>query len=193
MTWCAARSAICSSVAPMKRKPDAYSNCFDSSASQSPALKMLGRSAYEDRHKLKTMRVIPIHTQGGPILAHEADFNQPRQPGRHESIPEERMHHRAQHQLLRMRAHCVPGQKDDDAGYDVSLWPSVSCPAQPHPHETRAPPDNTHTRVLQVIVSPRTTPSVLGECVYASPYCNHRAIVEFLRASMSPDPVLADK
>lgn len=68
------------------------------------------RSTYKRRQILPTARLVPVallvHT--APIPQHKRYLDDPGRPRRHQRIPKHRMHMRAQHQALRMRAHGPP-------------------------------------------------------------------------------------
>ena len=92
-----------------------------------------------------------------------------------------------------MRGHGISGQTDDDGGNQVPLGPTIPAPAQPHAQKTGAPPDNTHRRVLQIIVNPWSAPAMLGKGIDTAPCGDDERIEEFLTPAGSPQPVLADK
>lgn len=101
------------------------------------------------------------------------------------------MDHSAQHQFLRMGRHRVASQQDHNSRNQVPLRPTVSLPTQPDTQETGAPPDNSHTRMLEIIMRPILAPAVLGECVDTTPDRNNDGVEEFLAPTSSSKPELA--
>ena len=103
------------------------------------------------------------------------------------------MHHRTEMQFLRVPAHCVAGQHDDNPRDHVSFWSSIARLAEPDPHEPRAPPDDTHTCMLQVVANPGPAPAMFSKRIDAAPSGDNSGVEKFLRAPRSTDPVLPDE
>ena len=173
----------------MKRKPEAKSNCAI----------VLARPiddqdrTYKARQILPTIRVASILADRSTIPQHKANLDNPTRARQHQRIPKRRMHHRAQHQFLRMRTHGESSQENNNSRDDVPLRSSISLSAEPDTHESCTPPHNAHRSVLQVVVNPRTAPSVLGECVDAAPSRDDDAVEELLRSARTSDPALTNE
>lgn len=60
------------------------------------------------------------------IPQHEADFNDAEDASADEGVSEDGMHHRAEHEFLRMGGHGPAGHGDDDARDDVSTRSAVA-------------------------------------------------------------------
>lgn len=139
------------------------------------------------------MRVRAVGTQGGLVPQDERDLDDSGRASRHQRVAEDGVDHGADHQVLRVRGHGITGQEDDDSGHQVTLRAPVPVAAQPDTQETRAPPDNAHGGVLQVIVDPRASPSVFGKGVDAPPGRDDQGVEEFLTPTRATQPVLADE
>lgn len=98
---------------------------------------------------------------------------------------------RAEFQGLRMRTHAPPGKYDDHCREQVPFRLSVPFPRKPNPQQTCTPPDHAHCRVLYIVLHPGRSPSVLGECVNASPSCNQQTVEKFLASAGTLQPKLA--
>jgi hypothetical protein len=95
--------------------------------------------------------------------------------------------------MLWMGRHCPTSHEYDHTRNQVPLRASVSFAAQPDADESSGPPDDTHGCVLQVIVRPLMTPSVLGEGVDAAPSSDDQRIKELLAPACTSKPGLANQ
>ena len=84
------------------------------------------RIKQENRQVLETVRVLSVLADGVLVAQDEANLDEPRQPRRHERVSEYGVHHRTQHQTLRVRTHGPAGEQNDDAGDEVARWPAVA-------------------------------------------------------------------
>lgn len=126
----------------------------------------------------------------GMIFQDERDFDDACQTSGHERVAEHGVNHGADHQMLRVTAHSPARHKYDNRGNDVSLRPPIPLPTEPNTNQTRTPPHNAHTRMLQVIGNPRSTPAVLCERVDAAPDGNDERVEELLASSCFAQPEL---
>ena len=92
-----------------------------------------------------------------------------------------------------MRRHGPARDQDDKTWYEVSLRPSIPLSAQPDASQTSAPPDNAHSRVLDIIPNPSTSPPMLSESVHTTPCGNEERVEEFLRSSRPLQPRLTNE
>ena len=103
------------------------------------------------------------------------------------------MNHRTDLQVLRMCRHSITSQEDNNTRDKVPLGATIPTPTQPHTQKTSAPPNNPHSRMLEVIMSPRLAPAVFGEGVNTAPKRNDQRIEELLTAAGTTKPELADE
>ena len=82
-----------------------------------------------------------------------------------------------------MPAHAPAGHGDDDRRKDGAL----ALPAEPHTDGAAGPPQDTHERVLQVLVRPRAA-VVLGKGVDNAPQQDHPAVQILLRDAPAAQP-----
>ena len=127
------------------------------------------------------------------ILQHKRHLDDPRQPRRHQRIPKRRVHHRAQHTMLRMRRHAPPGQEQHKPGHEIALRSPIPSAREPHARQPRRPPDHTHSGMLDIVLNPGPPPPVLGEGIDAAPRGDHRAVEELLAAPRAAQPRLPDE
>lgn len=127
------------------------------------------------------------------ILQHERDLNDAGQTRRHQGISKEGVDHSTDHQMLGVSGHGIAGHQDDDGRNEVTLGTTAAGTAEPHTQQTSAPPDNSHSSMLEVIVNPRGTPSVLGESINTAPSGDDERIEEFLTAAGTAQPKLTNK
>lgn len=139
------------------------------------------------------MGVAAVHGHITAIPKDKRNLNHPRQSGEHECVAEELVDHRAEHQLLGVRAHAVARQNEHNPRNDIAFRRAVASAAQPHTHEPRGPPDDAHAGVLQVITHPRVAPAVLGEGVDTAPGGNDSAVEELLAAARATQPELPNE
>lgn len=99
----------------------------------------------------------------------------------------------ADHELLRVRRHCPPCEKENGAWDEVTLGPFIAIPTEPDADGACAPPDDADHRVLPIVSHPVGAPVMLGESVDAPPDGKNNTVVEFLRSAALADPDLADK
>ena len=137
----------------------------------------------EWRQELEAVGILSIAGDGVCISQDEADFDDASDTSSHQGVAKDTVHHGAQVQLLRVATHGPASDSDDDSGNQVALGTATAVAAQPHAQKTSAPPDDTHTGMLQVIAYPGPSPSVLSEGVDAAPRSNDHAVVELLRAA----------
>lgn len=90
-----------------------------------------GRIQQKWRQVLERARIIARLVYRRPILQHKADLNHARQARAHQRVPKHAVQHRADLQMLRVAAHGVAGEEDDDAGDEVALGPAVALAAEP--------------------------------------------------------------
>jgi hypothetical protein len=95
--------------------------------------------------------------------------------------------------MLGMGGHRVSGKEDNDSWNEISLRPTISLSAEPDAQQASAPPNNSHARMLQIIVNPRPPPAVFRKRVDATPHCNEQGIEEFLASASPTKPKLADE
>lgn len=148
---------------------------------------------YEWWQVLETVCVGAIGAEGALISQHEGDLDDSRDTRSHQRITEDSMNHRADHEVLRMARHSPTGQENDKGGNKIPLWPTIPAPTQPHTQQTRAPPNNTHSRMLQVIMPPRLTPTVLRKGINTAPKRNDQRVEELLAATGATQPELANE
>ena len=86
-------------------------------------------------------------------------------------------------QVLWVSGHSPAGHQDHNARDEIASWTAGAVSRQPDADEARGPPDYTHAGVLQVVLDPRATPAVLGECVDAAPKADHKTVPELLTSS----------
>lgn len=142
---------------------------------------------------LEAVGVCAIRANGVLVSQHERDFNDSRDTRGHQCITEGSMDHRTDHQVLWVTGHSPTSQENDNARNKIPLWPAISASTQPHTQKTRAPPDNTHSRMLHVIMCPRLTPAMLRKGIDTTPKRNDQGIVELLTATGAPEPELTDE
>lgn len=123
----------------------------------------------------------------------ERDLNDAGQTRRHQGIPEEGVDHSTDHQLLGVSGHGISGNQDDNGRNEVTLRTAAASTAEPHTQQTSTPPNYAHSGMLEVIVSPRGTPAVLGESINTAPSGDDERIEEFLTAAGTAQPILSDK
>ena len=92
-----------------------------------------------------------------------------------------------------MRAHCPSSHQNNNAGYQVPSRPSTSRPTQPDAQKASTPPYDAHARVLQVVVHPRASPSVLGKGVNTTPGGYYNRIEKLLASACASQPKLPDQ
>lgn len=136
---------------------------------------------------------IAILGNGVSISKDECNLNNPCESSSHQGITKCCMDHSAEHKVLRMCRHRPPSDCNDETRNEVPLWCSVPLPAQPNPSKAGAPPDNTHSSMLDIIADPCTSPSVLRERIDAAPSSDQSRIEEFLGPACSLQPPLSDK
>lgn len=127
------------------------------------------------------------------ILQNEGNLNNTRKTRAHESIPEDRVNHSTDHQLLSMSGHRIPSKHDNNSGDKVALRPTTATATEPHTQQTRTPPNNTHSSMLEIIMNPRATPAMLSESIDTTPSSNNERIEELLTAPRLPQPILTNK
>lgn len=148
---------------------------------------------YKRREILEAVRVRAANADSGLIAQHERDLNDASHTSRHQRIPKDRVDHGTDHQSLGMRRHSIASHQNDQSRNEVPLRPPVAVAAQPHTEQTGAPPDNTHSSVLEIIVNPGTTPAVLGKGIDTAPSRNNQRIEELLTATRAAQPVLSNQ
>lgn len=84
----------------------------------------------------------------------ETDFYDAGCTGGHESVPEDCVHHGAERDLLWVSGHAPAREHDDHTGQDVPSGSSATTSTQPYTEETCAPPDNSHSCMLDVVLDP---------------------------------------
>lgn len=137
------------------------------------------------------MRIRSVNTQRVAILEHKRNLNDPDQPRRHQRVSKHGMNLLTERQVLRMSRHAPASQHDHQRGDQIALRLAVALSAQPHAQQARAPPDNPHSRVLQIVVHPGMAPAMLRKSVDAAPGRDDSRIEELLAPAGAPQPVLA--
>jgi hypothetical protein len=146
----------------------------------------------ERGHVLEAVGIRAVGLCSAAILEHEGNLDDARGACCHQSVSKDRVNHGRDGEMLRVCRHCPAGHEDDHGWDQVPLRPSVSCAAEPDSHQSRSPPDDAHGCVLQVVASPRLTPSVFGEGVDAAPHSDDERVEEFLASSRPFEPELSD-
>lgn len=95
--------------------------------------------------------------------------------------------------MLWVSRHSPSSNQDHETWNEVPLGSSISFSAQPDSSQACAPPNNTHSGVLDIISTPWLSPSMLGESIDATPGSNKSRVEEFLRSSSSLEPDLSNK
>jgi hypothetical protein len=150
-------------------------------------------TTYVGCQELETARLIyPLLADAVPVLQHERDLDHPHRPGCHQRVPEDGVHHVAERQMLRMRAHRPAGHDDHEGRDQVPLRPAISLSAEPDAQEAGTPPHDAHGRMLQVVADPGPSPAVLREGVDAAPGRDDQRVEELLAVARSSQPALAD-
>lgn len=144
---------------------------------------------YEWCNVLETIR-LPV-LRRSMIPQDKRNFNDSPQASSHQSIPKHNMYHGTERQMLRMSRHSPTSQQNYETRNKIPLWRTVSLPAQPHTSQTRTPPNNTHSRMLDIVRHPRTAPSMFRESIDTSPRRNERRVEELLAASRALQPCLS--
>lgn len=151
------------------------------------------KSTYEWSQVLEAVRFSTVHANSALIAQDKRDLNNARQTRRHERVAEDRVDHGADHEMLRMRRHSVSGHQDDNGRDEIALGSTVAIATEPHAQQTRAPPDNSHGSVLEVVVAPLLAPAVLGEGIHAAPSRDDERVEELLAPACAAQPELADE
>lgn len=97
---------------------------------------------------------------------------------------------RAQLQALRMRTHRPSSKQQNNCRYQVAFGPPISLPTQPYAQQPSTPPDDAHTRVLQIVLHPRVSPAVFRKRIDATPSSDEYRIEELLAPSCPGEPPL---
>lgn len=139
------------------------------------------------------MRIGAIRAECASIFQNKGNLDDSCCSSSHQGISKDCVDHAAEMQGLWMRRHGVPGQQDDNCGNEVALRTTVPLTAQPDPQKTGAPPDNAHSRVLQIVVNPWTAPAMLSKSVNTAPGGNDERVEEFLAPAGATQPVLTDQ
>lgn len=100
------------------------------------------------------------------------------------------MDHGTDHQMLGVSRHGKPGKEDDDSRNNVPLRTAVPGPTHPHAEQASAPPNNTHSGMLEVVMAPFLSPAMFRERVDAPPRSDDERIEELLTAACAAEPEL---
>ena len=92
-----------------------------------------------------------------------------------------------------MSTHSPARHDDDNRRNDVPPGLAIPTPTQPDTQQSSTPPHNSHTRVLQVILHPSLSPSVLRKRIHTAPSRNENTIEELLTPPRPPQPHLPDQ
>lgn len=147
----------------------------------------------KDGQELEAVGVFSIVADSIRIAQDEADLNYSCKTSAHESVTEYAVDHRAEWKTLRVCAHGPASHEDDNARDEIALRAAATVSTEPDSDQSSTPPDDSHTGVLQVVVYPRSTPSVLGESIDTSPGSDDQAVKELLRPVGPLQPDLADQ
>jgi hypothetical protein len=79
-----------------------------------------------------------------------------------------------------MSRHSPPSKENDESRNKVPLRSPVSLSAEPNSGQTRTPPNDAHSRVLDIISSPRFTPPMFSEGIDTAPGRNKSRVKKFL-------------
>ena len=145
---------------------------------------------YENGNVLEAIRLPSILRNTHLIPEHKGNLDNPRQPRRHQGISKRRVHRGTCVQLLRMRRHTPASNKEHKPRNKVALRVAVPIAAKPDARKTGAPPNDTHSGMLPVVLNPISSPSMLCERVDAAPSSNDAAIIKLLRPPSASDPKL---
>ncbi|KAI5297521.1 hypothetical protein KEM55_004562, partial [Ascosphaera atra] len=96
-------------------------------------------------------------------------------------------------QRLRMPTHSPAGKADNDSRNQIPLRLAIPLAAKEQAQQASSPPDDTHRRMLEIVLDPFRAPPVLSEGVEASPEGNDQRVEELLTAARAAQPELADE
>lgn len=148
---------------------------------------------YENGKILKAVPGPAISHQRLLIPQNEGNLNDSGHASRHKSVTKHRMGGGADMQLLGVRGHGPASNENHKARNEVTLRVAIAIAAKPDAGKSRAPPDDSHGRVLPVVPDPVGAPAVFSECVDASPSSDHRAVVKLLGTTSSSEPDLSNQ
>jgi hypothetical protein len=147
----------------------------------------------ERRQKLEAVGILSIFGNRVGIFQDETDFDDASDTSSHQGVAKDTVYHGTDVQLLRMATHGPASNGNDDGRNQVALGTAAAVTAEPHAQQTSAPPDDTHTGMLQVVAYPGVSPSVFSESVDATPSSDDHAVVELLRAAGATQPDLTNE
>jgi hypothetical protein len=150
-------------------------------------------TTYEDGNELKAVPRAAVVEYRVPVFQQESDFDDPCDTGSHQCEPKCHVRRRTDHQLLRMCGHRPSSHEQNCSRNEVSLWSSVTTPAQPHANKASTQPDDTDHGMLPIVANPISAPMMLGETIDETPKSEDGAIVEFLGSAASSHPKLTDE
>lgn len=130
-------------------------------------------TTYKRGKVLPAVSLFTISRRNGILVPqHKSDLDDPGSTSCHKCVPKNRVHFSTEFQSLRMRAHSPSGNQNDNAGDEVSLGCPIPFPRLPHSKQPSTPPNYPHARMLQVILNPRSSPTVFCESIHATPCGN---------------------
>jgi hypothetical protein len=147
----------------------------------------------ERRQELEAVGILSIFRDGVGVFQDETDFDDASNTSSHQGVAKDAVYHGTDVQRLSMTTHGPASNGDDDGRNQIALGTATAVAAEPHTHQTSAPPDDTHTGMLQIIMCPGVSPSVFSESVDTTPSSNDHAVVEFLRAAGATQPDLTNE
>lgn len=142
---------------------------------------------------METVRLRTTHANSRLVAQHEGNLDDASKSSRHQRIAKERVDHGADHQSLRMGRHSIAGHQDHQRRNEIPLWPAITAATQPHSHQASTPPNNSHGRMLEIIVHPLSTPAVLGESIDTTPSGDDQRVEELLAPARPTQPVLPNQ
>lgn len=142
---------------------------------------------------MEAVRVRAVEANSIFVPQHKGNLDDSGKTSGHQCVAKDGVNHGADHQSLRMSRHRITGQQNNDGRDEIPLGPAISLPAHPNTQEPGTPPDNAHSGMLQVIVHPRSSPTMLRKGVDASPGRDDQRVEKLLTAAGTAQPVLTNK
>lgn len=148
---------------------------------------------YKDGDELERVSALAVLLDAALALQNKANLNDAGQPHAHERVAKHLVCHGTDHESLRVRRHAPTRNRNDEAGDEVALRGAIPSSAKPDAHQSSAPPDNAHGRMLPVVPDPCGAPAVLGKRIDAAPGGNDDAVEELLAPAGPLEPNLANQ
>lgn len=142
---------------------------------------------------MEATRVRAVEAHSIFVFQHKGNLNDSGKTRSHQCVAKNGVNHGADHQRLGMSRHRIAGQQNDDCGDEIPLGAAISLPAHPNTQKTCTPPDDAHSGMLQIIVYPWSSPTMLRKGVDASPGRDDQGVEELLTAAGAAQPVLTNE